>query len=91
WAETLKDVAMRPAPLAPEDVTDMIGDLRGAPLLRGARGLPPVDLAGLEHVLLAISDIAVSSAGKLHGLDVNPLALTAGGELVVLDASLFLQ
>ncbi len=91
WAEALKDVAMRPAPLAPEDVADMIRDLRGEPLLRGARGLPPVDLAGLEHVLLAISDIAVSSAGKLHGLDVNPLALTAGGELVVLDASLFLQ
>jgi acetate---CoA ligase (ADP-forming) len=78
---------MRPAPLSPDDVPDMIGELRGAPLLRGARGLPAMDLAALASVLLAISNIAGS--GTLDGLDVNPLALTADGRLVVLDASAF--
>jgi acetate---CoA ligase (ADP-forming) len=87
WAEVMKDVAMRPAPLSPDDVPDMIGELRGAPLLRGARGLPAMDLAALASVLLAISNIAGS--GTLDGLDVNPLALTADGRLVVLDASAF--
>ncbi|MFI5267396.1 MAG: acetate--CoA ligase family protein [Chloroflexota bacterium] len=91
WAETIRDVAMRPAPLAPEDVLDMVNELRGEPLLRGARGLPPVDLAALQRVLLAISDIAAAGAAWLQGLDVNPLALTADGRLVVLDASLFLK
>jgi len=88
WAETLNDVAMRPAPLSREDVADMVDELRGAPLLRGVRGLPPVRMEELERVLLAISEIATS--GKLQGLDINPLALTADGGLVVLDASLFL-
>jgi len=40
-------------------------------------------------VLLVISDIAVSGAVK--GLDVNPLAVTTGGELLALDASVYLQ
>jgi acyl-CoA synthetase (NDP forming) len=88
WAEAIQDVAMRPAPLAPEDVPDMAAELRGAALLRGARGLPPVDMAELTRILLAISALALS--GALQGLDINPLAVTPDGRLVALDASLYL-
>jgi len=88
WAEALKDVAIRPAPLAAEDVADMAAELRSAPLLKGARGLPPVNMGELTRILMAISEVALS--GKLQGLDINPLALTSDGRLVVVDASLFL-
>ena len=90
WAEALRDVAMRPTPLQPGDVPDMVTELRGAPLLRGARGLPRVRPEALEAALTAISEIAVAGGGRLLSLDVNPLAVTAGGELLALDASLVL-
>jgi len=87
WAEALDDVAMRPAPLAPGDIDEMAAELRGAALLKGARGLPPADMATLTDILLRISDVA--GGGLLRGIDINPLAVCADGKLVVLDASLF--
>jgi acetate---CoA ligase (ADP-forming) len=91
WAEALHDVAMRPAPLLSEDVADMVAELRGRALLRAARGLPAVRMDELELVLLALSEIATACAGRLQGIDVNPLAVTSNGSLVALDASLFLD
>ncbi|MDE3076386.1 MAG: acetate--CoA ligase family protein [Chloroflexota bacterium] len=89
WAEVLRDVAMRAAPLGRPDVGEMVRELRGAELLKGARGLPVVPEKALEDILLAISDIAVAGQGELEGIDINPLAVTADGSLVALDASLF--
>ncbi|HLG71023.1 MAG TPA: acetate--CoA ligase family protein [Chloroflexota bacterium] len=89
WAEALDDVAMRPAPLSRRDVAEMAAELRGAKLLRGFRNLPPVRMDELERVLLAISDIAVATQGRLSGIDVNPLAVLPDGSLLALDASLF--
>jgi acyl-CoA synthetase (NDP forming) len=88
WTETLRDVALRPAPLLSSDVREMASELRAAPLLRGSRGLPAVRMEELERILLAVSEIALAGAGKLGGLDINPLALTADGSLVALDAGL---
>jgi acyl-CoA synthetase (NDP forming) len=89
WAEALNDVAMRPAPIAQDEVEEMVQELRGAALLRGARGLPGIQPGALQCLLLALSDIAVASAGQLEGIDINPAAVTADGRLIVLDASLF--
>jgi acyl-CoA synthetase (NDP forming) len=88
WTEALRDVALRPAPLLSSDVREMASELRAAPLLRGSRGLPAVRMEELERILLAVSEIALAGAGKLGGLDINPLALTADGSLVALDAGL---
>ena len=81
WAEALGDVAMRLAPLTAADVADMAAELRGARLLGGAR---------LTRVLLILSDIALAAGGALQGIDINPLAVRPSGEVVVVDASLFL-
>ncbi len=90
WVEVFGDVAMRPAPLRADDPAAMLADLRGARLLAGARGLPPVAPAAVERLLHALSDLAVGSAGRLSGVDINPLVSTADGELVALDATLYL-
>ncbi len=90
WVEVYSDVAMRPAPRRPGDAAAMLAELRGAALLQGARGLPTVAPAAVERLLLALSDLAVGSAGLLAGVDVNPLVPTADGELVALDATLYL-
>ncbi|MCS5734549.1 acetate--CoA ligase family protein [Herbiconiux daphne] len=89
WAEVLGDVTMRGLPLGPDEAERMVDDLQGAPLLRGARGRTPVDPAALSALVDALARIAVEHDGELGGLDLNPVAVTAEGELVVLDAALF--
>jgi succinyl-CoA synthetase beta subunit len=88
WVEVLRDVAMRLAPLQPADALEMLDELRCAPLLRGARGLPPVRPEALQQLLLTLSDLAVAGAGRLTAVDVNPLVPTPDGGVVALDASL---
>ena len=47
WTEPLGDVAIIPLPATPERVEAALRSLRGAGLLTGARGRPPVDLDAL--------------------------------------------
>ena len=47
WTELLGDVAIIPLPATPERVEAGLRSLRGAGLLTGARGRPPVDLGAL--------------------------------------------
>ena len=63
----------------------MLGELRGVPLLRGARGTRPADLAALSRVITAIADAAASLDGSLRALEVNPLWVD-GSQIEALDA-----
>jgi acetate---CoA ligase (ADP-forming) len=89
WAEVLGDATIRGLPLGPSEVERMIDDLQGAPLLRGARGRPPVDVAALEKILSTLSRIADEHGDRVSGIDLNPVAVNEDGRLVILDASLF--
>lgn len=90
WAEVLGDVALRGLPLASDAAARMVDDLQGAPLLRGARGRAPVNEADLTALVCALAQIATEHGDRLGGLDLNPVAVTAEGRLVVLDGALFL-
>ena len=89
WAEVLGDVTMRGLPLGPDEAERMVDELQGAPLLRGARGRTPVDPAALSTLVNALARIAGDHPDTLGGLDLNPVAVTAEGKLVALDAALF--
>ncbi|MFD7708313.1 GNAT family N-acetyltransferase [Streptomyces sp. NPDC059786] len=82
--EVLADQAARLAPLTDLDVHDLITAPRCAPLLFGAGGGGPVDLEGLEQVLLRLSRMA-SDLPQLAEADFNPVLATPG-EIRVLDA-----
>ncbi|MBN0042746.1 GNAT family N-acetyltransferase [Streptomyces actuosus] len=84
--EVLADHAARLAPLTDQDVHDLITSPRCAPLLFGAHGSGPVDLAGLEQVLLRLSRMA-SDLPQLAEADVNPVLATPGA-VTVLDSRL---
>ena len=56
-SELLKDVAWRIPPLRRHDVVDMLSDLKAAPLLTGQTGMKPIDIRGLESVLLQLSKL----------------------------------
>ncbi|MDH6522182.1 GNAT family N-acetyltransferase [Streptomyces sp. SAI-090] len=82
--EVLADHAARLAPLTDHDVHDLITAPRCARLLVGAHGSGPVDLEGLEHLLLRLSRLA-ADLPQLAEVDFNPVLATAGG-VTVLDA-----
>ncbi|WP_405905367.1 MULTISPECIES: GNAT family N-acetyltransferase [unclassified Streptomyces] len=82
--EVLADHAARLAPLTDHDVHDLITAPRCAPLLFGAHGSGPVDLAGLEQLLLRLSRMA-TDLPQLAEADFNPVLATPGA-VIVLDA-----
>ncbi|MGK3941512.1 GNAT family N-acetyltransferase [Streptomyces caeruleatus] len=82
--EILADHAARLAPLTDHDVHDLITSPRCAPLLFGADGGGPVDLAALEQLLHRLSRMA-SDLPQLAEADFNPV-LAAPSGVSVLDA-----
>ncbi|OZM83187.1 acetate--CoA ligase family protein [Pseudonocardia sp. MH-G8] len=83
-AEALADVAIRLAPLAPDEAAEMPAELAGHALLDGWRGGPVLDTAALGRVASALGDLLVANPG-IDEIEVNPLRLTPDG-LVALDA-----
>lgn len=82
--EVLADHAARLAPLTDHDVHDLITAPRCAPLLFGAHGSGPVDLQGLEQLLLRLSRMA-GDLPQLAEADFNPVLATPDA-VTVLDA-----
>ena len=85
--EILKDVALAPAPVSPARARAMIDSLASAPLFRGARGRPPLDIDAIVDALVRISWLAADLGGRLVDLEVNPLIVArAGAGAVAVDA-----
>ncbi len=87
--EVYKDVALRMAPLAPEDMSSMLQELKGGKLLAGYRGKEPIKFSALTEVLLSFSDLLMDIAPFIESIDLNPLLCSAQG-CVVADARIIL-
>ncbi len=86
FAEILKDVAFRLAPLRRQDAEEMVREIRGYALLQGARGQARRDVEALVDLVLAVSQL-VSARPDIRELDLNPVRLYEKG-LMVLDVRL---
>jgi hypothetical protein len=84
WVEVLNDTSLRVLPVDAGEVKHMLAELRGLPLLRGARGARPADLDVLASVITVLGDAAVSLNGALRALEVNPLWVN-GDQVEALD------
>ena len=73
WVEVLKDTSLRVLPVDRGEVRQMLGELRGSPLLLGARGSRPADLEVLAGVISGLGEAAIGLNGTLRALEVNPL------------------
>jgi acetate---CoA ligase (ADP-forming) len=72
--------------LSEEDAWQMIDKIKGAPLLSGVRGKPPVDKKALVQVLIGVSQLALEAGEQLLSLDINPVTLLPEGQGVkILD------
>jgi acyl-CoA synthetase (NDP forming) len=87
--EVLDDVAVRLAPVDDVSAGAMLDDLRGARLLRGVRGRPPVDRSAIVAILVALSRLGIERPDLLE-VDLNPVLATAVGALAV-DALVVLE
>jgi len=82
-AELLDDTALRPAPVAAEEVREMVLSLRCSPLLTGFRGAPPADLDALCEAISRLSRLGADHADRLNELDLNPILVRPRGKGVV--------
>ena len=84
FAELLRDVVFRIAPLRRLDAQEMIHEVKGYPLIAGLRGQKACDEEALAALLLAVSQV-VTENREINELDLNPVRLYEQG-LLVLDA-----
>lgn len=80
-AELLRDVAFASLPLSAERARTMVSALRCAPLLRGWRGAPALDVDALVRALCSLSDFAMAHGDALSGVEINPLVVRERGVL----------
>lgn len=85
FTEVLKDVSFRRAPFAEATAREMIEELKGLPLLKGARGEPAVDLDALAEAISRLSLFATVHGGAIDSVEMNPLRAMPDGCLA-LDA-----
>lgn len=87
FVEILGDVSYRLAPIDRDTAYEMIHEVRGSALLRGARGRPVMDIEALAQNLVNISELADGHRGNLGGIEINPLIVRpAGHGVIAVDA-----
>jgi acyl-CoA synthetase (NDP forming) len=79
FAEVLKDVSFRLAPVTPAVARDMVEEIAGYPVLAGARGRPPADVDALVDAIVRLSALAMDLKDKVSELDINPLFVFPAG------------
>ncbi|MGH3299409.1 MAG: acetate--CoA ligase family protein, partial [Trebonia sp.] len=84
WVEIMGDTSLRVLPVDAAEAKRMLGELRGLPLLQGARGSRPADLDVLAEAITGVSRVALSLGGALRALEVNPLWVN-GDQVEALD------
>ncbi len=80
--EVLDDVAFALAPVTPAYAETLLRSLRGAAVLDGVRGAPPVDVPALAAVVVAVGELMLADPG-LAELDLNPVLAGPDGATAV--------
>lgn len=73
FTEIMKDVSFRRAPVSSETAREMIDELKGAALLKGARGSEPSDLGALADTISRFSVFAAAHADQVESIEMNPV------------------
>jgi acyl-CoA synthetase (NDP forming) len=87
FVEVFRDVAFRVPPFDADEARRMLAELRGLPLLHGARGRPRADVDALVDVICKVQRMSLDLADSVRELDINPLLVLPEGQgAVALDA-----
>ena len=86
FVEVLADVAFRICPIERRDAEEMLDELKGVAVLKGARGRKPVSRAAIIEALLRIGGegaLLMDYAADIQEADINPLIVSENGAVAV--------
>ncbi len=81
-AETQRDVQLAVAPVDTGQARAMLSSLRGAAILGGLRGSPPVHLGFVAEIIVAVGDL-MAAHPEIAELDLNPVLAGPDGCVAV--------
>ncbi|WP_025324167.1 acetate--CoA ligase family protein [Deferrisoma camini] len=87
--EIYQDVAIRMAPMSPDDAESALDSLRARKLLEGFRGAPPVQRESLVDLLVRFSEMAHDLGPAVDSIDLNPV-FCGPERCVIADARIML-
>jgi len=93
FVEVLADVSFRICPITRVDAHEMLSELKGAAILKGARGRKPASLDAIVDVLMKVGGekgLLMRHADDIKEADVNPLIVSESGAVAV-DARFILS
>lgn len=90
YTEVFKDVSFRVLPITKEDAKNMIEDLKGNKILKGFRGMAPVNMDMLAEALVSIGKFGTEMAPYYESIDFNPVIFYEK-DYVVVDAKILLR
>ena len=82
FVEVMKDVSFRMVPTQPDEIREMITEIKGYPVLKGVRGQGPVNFLALERAALGVSKIMEENK-NIQEMDINPLMVDEKGVVAV--------
>jgi len=82
FVEVLKDVSFRVAPMAAEDIDEMVEEIKGYKILTGIRGEKPSDIAAIKDILARLSEIVIDNP-EIKEIDLNPVIVHEKGASIV--------
>ncbi len=85
FTEVLKDVSFRAAPVCSATAMEMLEELKGVALLKGARGEEPADIVALADAISKLSIFAAAHADAIDSVEMNPVRAMPDGA-IALDA-----
>ena len=88
FVEVLKDVSFRIIPLEERDAQEMIAEIKGYKILKGARGEAPKDIEAIKNLLMKVSKLTMENP-EIKEIDLNPVFVFEKG-LQVVDARMIL-
>ena len=80
YVEIYKDVSFRLAPFGTGVAMEMIREIKGYPILAGARGGKPADIGALAKALSRLSIFAAANAQTVQSIDINPFTVLPKGK-----------
>ena len=86
FVEVLADVAFRICPITRLDAEEMLDELKGAALLKGARGRKPASRAAIVDALLKVGGdggLLMAHGEDIAEADINPLIVSETGAVAV--------
>jgi len=90
FVEILKDVTFRIAPFSKDEALDMVKEIRGYGILKGARGEKPRDIEAIADAVSRLSQLVWDFRNEIKEVDANPVIVYEKG-LSVVDARIILK